>query len=65
MKATVRLSPIQPPNVAPAGIIRTTPNLVANRSPQALVESVPTQLCWGLLGLSALTLLIQLWTYFS
>ena len=65
MKATVKLG-VQPASVPSAPVIRTTPpSAVANPPPQVLVEAVPTQLCWALLGISALTLLIQLWTYFS
>jgi len=67
MKSTVKLTPIQPPPLGPAvGGIRTTPPPeVANPLSPGLVESVPTQLCWALVGISALILLIQLWTYFS
>lgn len=65
MKATVKLS-AQPASVPSAAAIRTAPPAaVAHPAPQGLVESVPTQLCWALLGVSALTLIIQLWTYFS
>jgi hypothetical protein len=64
MKATVRLGNVQPASVPSAGVIRTAPPLVASPPPAGLVESVPLQLCWALLGLSALALLIQLWTYF-
>lgn len=65
MKATSRLGIAQPVYTPPAGAIRTSPPAVANPPGPGLVESVPMQLYWALLGLSALTLLIQLWTYFS
>jgi hypothetical protein len=66
MKATVRLGSIAPSTIPAAGISRpAAPVPVAVPAPAGLVESVPTSLCWALLGISALTLLIQLWTYFS
>jgi hypothetical protein len=65
MKATVKLSSLQPASVPSAPVIRTAPPAVANPPPQGLAETVPTRLCWALLGISALTLLIQLWTYFA
>ncbi|MGI8432587.1 MAG: hypothetical protein ACR2MW_09915 [Chthoniobacterales bacterium] len=65
MKATVRLGTTQPLNIPPVGAIRTMPAPVAPVPPVALVESVPATFCWALLGVSALILLIQLWTYFS
>ncbi len=65
MKATVRLSNIQPSSAPPGGVVRAAPLSVASPPPAALVELVPATFCWALLGVSALTLLIQLWTYFS
>jgi hypothetical protein len=65
MKAAVKLSNVQPASVPLASAIRTAPPVVANPPPKGLGQSVPAQLCWALLGISALTLLIQLWNYFS
>ena len=65
IKAAVKLSNVQPASVPLASAIRTAPPVVANLPPKGLGESVPAQLCWALLGISALTLLIQLWNYFS
>lgn len=65
MKATVRLSAGAPSSSAPAGVIRTAPVQVANVPTAGLVESVPMPICWALLGISALTLLIQIWTYLA
>jgi hypothetical protein len=65
MKATVKLGSVQPAGGAPGPILRTGLPAVANPPPRGLIESVPTQLCWALLAVSAFTLLIQLWTYFS
>ena len=65
MKATVKLSAIQPTPVPTVGVVRTARLPVATPPPVGLVESVPAAFCWALVGVSALTLLIQLWTYFS
>ena len=66
MKATVKLAPIRTPSAPPAGIIRPAPpTSVANLPKPGLIEAVPTQFCWALLGVSALLLFTQLWTYFS
>jgi hypothetical protein len=65
MKATVKLSTLPPTAVPPAGIVRPPTITVASPPRAALVESVPSSFYWALLGISALTLLIQLWTYFS
>jgi hypothetical protein len=65
MKATVKLGSLQPAGVTSGPVLRTGPTAVANPPPQGLVESIPAQLCWALLAVSALTLIIQLWTYFS
>jgi hypothetical protein len=65
MKATVKLGSVQPAGVTSGPILRTGPTAVANPPRQGLVESIPAQLCWALLALSALTLILQLWTYFS
>ena len=65
MKATVKLGSAQPFGTPSAPVIRSATPTVANPLPQRLVETVPTQLCWVLVGISALILLIQLWTYFA
>jgi hypothetical protein len=66
MKATVKLTPIRPPGAPAAGGIRAAlPPSVANLPKPGLIEAVPTQFCWALLGASALLLFMQLWTYFS
>jgi neural Wiskott-Aldrich syndrome protein len=66
MKATVKLPPIRTPSAPAAGLIRPAPpTSVANLPKPGLIEAVPMQFCWALLGVSALLLFIQLWTYFS
>ena len=64
MKATVKLSGVQPARAPTASVIRTAPAVASPPSPR-LVESVPTQLCWAMVGTSALALLIQFWIYLS
>jgi len=61
MKPAVRPSPIQPPSTPAAFGLRT----IAPAAATGLAESVPIVLCWGLLSVSGLLLLIQLWSYFS
>lgn len=67
MKATVRLSPIQPPSAPAAAVVRTASPAVkvAEAATPELVELVPMPLCWALLGISALVFVIQLWIYLS
>jgi hypothetical protein len=65
MKAAVTLSNVQAASLPLASAIRTAPRVVANPPSKGLGESVPAQLCWALIGISALSLLMQLWNYFS
>jgi hypothetical protein len=65
MKATVKLGSIQSGSVPASPVIRGAPPAVANPPPPRFLETIPTQLCWMVLGISALILLIQLWTYFA
>lgn len=68
--ANAQLKKTQPlPRMPEAG----SPNMPSNTGPQPDPEfseepaanSIPTALYWALLGLSAVILLIQIWTYFS
>lgn len=68
--AIVQLKKTQPlPRMPEAG----SPNMPSNIGPQPDPEfseepaanGIPTALYWALLGLSAMILLIQIWTYFS
>jgi hypothetical protein len=34
-------------------------------SAMAMVDTIPMPVCWGLLGVSAFVLIIQIWTYLS
>jgi hypothetical protein len=64
MKATVKLSSVQPSNEPPISVIRTAPPSLV-KPPPSLGETISAQFCWALLGISALALLIQLWIYSS
>ena len=58
MKAAVKPGSVQP------GIRAASP-AVANSPAKGLSALTPAQLCWALLGISVLTLLLQIWNYFS
>jgi hypothetical protein len=65
MTRTVRMSKTQPLMAMPISAAQAAPVKVADSSPEAIIDSIPTPFCWALLGVSAVTFLIQLWTYFS
>jgi hypothetical protein len=65
MKAALKPGSVQPCTVPLAPIIRAASPAVANSSAKGLGALAPAQLCWALLGISVLTLLLQLWNYFS
>src|SRR6266581_8029632 len=62
---TVRMAKTQPLMAMPLSAAQAAPVKVADSSPEAITDSIPTAFCWALLGVSAVTFLIQLWTYFS
>jgi len=69
MKKTQPLSTMPEPvaPVAPITPMITRPATPAPAPPVAeLAENgIPMALCWGLLALSAIVLLVQIWNYFS
>jgi hypothetical protein len=65
IKIAVKLSNVQPANVPLAPVIRAARPTVANSPAKGLAALAPAQLYWALLGISALSLLTQLWNYFS
>jgi len=65
MTRTVRMSKTQPLMAMPLSAAQAAPVKVADSPPEAIIDSIPTPFCWALLGVSAVTFLIQLWTYFS
>ena len=58
-------SKTQPLIMTPAPSAQGAPVLVAPQDSRAAVDSIPMPLCWALLAVSAITFIIQLWTYFS
>jgi len=65
MTRTVRMAKTQPLMAMPLSAAQAAPVKVADSPPEAIIDSIPTPFCWALLGVSAVTFLIQLWTYFS
>jgi hypothetical protein len=65
LKAAVKPGGVQRGSVPLAPIIRAASPVVANSPAKGLGAIAPAQLCWALLGISVLTLLMQLWNYFS
>jgi len=65
MTRTVRMAKTQPLMAMPLSAAQAAPLKVADSPPEAIIDSIPTPFCWALLGVSAGTLLIQLWTFFS
>ena len=70
MKKTQPLIDLPPPgapsisvNVAPETIAPS--EMVASPGLMRTLDDVPMPLCWALLGISAVILLIQIWSYFS
>jgi hypothetical protein len=68
MKKTQPLSTM-PEAVAPISHITTVPAAPAPAPPAVSAEAdehpIPMALCWGLLAVSAIVLLVQIWNYFS
>ncbi|MGH8099695.1 MAG: hypothetical protein ACREIW_00255 [Chthoniobacterales bacterium] len=56
-----RMPEVVPPSVPLNIVPRPEPDLLE----QAMANGIPIAFCWVLLGLSAVILLIQIWTYFS
>ena len=65
MTRTVRMAKTQPLMAMPLSAAQAAPVKVADSSAEAIIDSIPTPFCWALLSVSAVTFLIQLWTYFS
>ncbi len=65
MKGAVKLGIVQPASVPLAPVIRTPSPAVANSPAKGLTGSASAHLYWALLGISVLTLFMQLWNYFS
>ncbi len=50
---------------APRSAPLTAPLPVAPTSMATVIDAIPMSLCWGLLAASAVTLIIQIWNYFT
>ncbi|MFL6594746.1 MAG: hypothetical protein ACJ8HQ_04810 [Chthoniobacterales bacterium] len=73
---TVKMTKTQPLITAPQAAVHSAPVTVA-KVPAAtaatrsldryfdLLDSVPLPVCWTIFGISTVTLLIQIWNYFS
>ena len=64
-KVAAKPGRVRPSSVPSVPIIRAALPAVANSPVKGLRALAPAQLCWALLGISVLTLLMQLWNYFS
>jgi hypothetical protein len=62
---TVKMAKTQPLITAPPASAESAPVFVAPGEPDTPLDSIPMSLCWGLLAISALLFIIQLWIYFS
>lgn len=72
MAATVKMAKTQPLLTVPAAKAPNAPVTVAAddeaeppTSPLDMLDSVPLPVCWTIFGISTVTLLIQIWNYFS
>src|ERR1043166_3549848 len=59
---TITLPPLVAAQPCPVATVQPAPAL-ATSGPLASFASTPRWFCWGLLGLSALIFLIQIWNY--
>jgi hypothetical protein len=69
---TVKMAKTQPLLTVPSSLAPSAPILVSNGNEAAvpvhatsMFDSVPLPICWTIFGISALTLLIQIWNYFG
>jgi hypothetical protein len=64
-KPAVNMTKTQPLIMRPAGSAPASPITVVTSRPVHGLDLVPRSYCWGLLSISAVILLIQIWNYFS
>ena len=64
-KPTVNMTKTQPLIMRPVGSGPASPITVVTSRPVHGLDLIPRSYCWGLLGISAFILLIQVWNYFS
>jgi hypothetical protein len=61
----VQMKKTQPLITMPESTPPSAPLTVATNDTSAIVDAIPTRLCWTLLGVSTVILIIQIWNYFS
>jgi hypothetical protein len=64
-RPAVNMTKTQPLIMRPAGSGPASPITVVTSRPVHGLDLIPRSYCWGLLGISALILFIQIWNYFS
>jgi hypothetical protein len=65
-KTAVEMKKTQPLVTMPKAIPQPAPVVtMAPPESEPIVEEMSMGLCWGLLAVAAVTLLIQIWNYFS
>jgi len=64
-KPAVNMTKTQPLIMRPAESMPASPITVVTSRPVHGLDLIPRSYCWGLLGISAFILLIQLWNYVS
>ncbi|MEP6822716.1 MAG: hypothetical protein ABI946_10250 [Chthoniobacterales bacterium] len=73
MAATIKMAKTQPLLTVPAAQTPIVPVVVATHEERtaatpgalAMLDHVPLPICWTIFGISAVTLLIQIWNYFG
>jgi hypothetical protein len=63
--SSVQMKKTQPLRTMPEVAPPSAPLNIAPAKPVAIADAIPKSLCWSLLGVSAVILIIQIWTYFS
>jgi hypothetical protein len=59
---TINMTKTQPLLIHPVGTIPVAPVVITSK-PLAPVDAIPRSLAWGVLGISAVIFLIQIWNY--
>jgi len=65
---TAKMTKTQPLMTAPAAQIHSAPVKLAPGSSKPMgsgIDAIPLPICWVIFGISAITLLIQIWNYLA
>jgi hypothetical protein len=62
-KPAVNMTKTQPLIMRPAAVVQAAPVVIIPSKAVDPFDSIPRSLCWGLLGISALIFIIQIWNY--